>query len=212
MYPLIWKAEGADCLVIGAGHVALRKIKRLLSENARVTVLAPEAVPEIRSLAGSGAIRYLARPFAHGDERGFSFVISTSGDEEIARYLSERAKTDFFLYNAADFPPMGNCHVPASFRRGSLTVSLSTEGKSPAFSKYIKESLERDIPEHYGEWLDRVAALREEAKARLDGSRAREAFWRAAFGREVTALVREGHLEEAEERIRYAMECFRAEP
>lgn len=212
MYPLSWKAEGADCLVIGAGHVALRKIKTLLAAGARVTVLAPEAAEEILALAKSGRISYLARPFARGDEKGFSYVLSTSGDEDIARYLSERAGEDFFLYNAADFPPLGNCHVPASFRRGSLTVSLSTEGKSPAFSKTIKENLEREFPENYGEWLERVAALREEAKARLSSSRARELFWRAALGRETAELVRSGHLEEAEERIRYAMECFRAEP
>jgi len=212
MYPLSWKAERERCLVVGAGHVAFRKIKSLLASGARVTVIAPEAAEEIRVLAADGMISYLARLFARGDESGFSFVVSTSGNRDIAEYLRGEAERRFFLYNAADFPPLGNCCVPASFQRGSLTVALSTEGKSPAFSKYIKESLSREIPENYGEWLDRVAALREEAKARLSDSRARETFWRTALSREVTALAAEEHFEEAEERIRYAMECFRAEP
>lgn len=211
MYPLNWKAEGRPCLVVGAGHVALRKVRGLLEAGARVTVLAPEAVPELRRLAGEGRIRYAAKRFAPGDERGYAFVVSTAGARAAAEYLSRASEEAGFLYNAADFPALGNCAVPARFERGSLTVAVSTEGKSPAFARYIRDWLAEAVPEDFGTWLDRLSALREEAKGKFSTSAERERFWRAAFSSGAMALAASGHLEEAEEYIRNAMGGFGAE-
>ncbi len=211
MYPLNWKAEGRPCLVIGAGHVALRKVRGLLEAKARVTVLAPEADPELRRLAGEGRIRYLAKRFEPGDERGYAFVVSTAGAREAAEYLSRASEEACFLYNAADFPALGNCAIPARFERGSLTVAVSTEGKSPAFARYIRDWLADAVPEDFGAWLDRLSALREEAKGKISTSAERERFWRAAFSSGAMALAASGHLEEAEEYIRNAMGGFGAE-
>lgn len=208
MYPLNWKAEGRLCLVAGAGHVALRKARGLLAAKAEVTVVAPEGVPEFSALAAEGRLRWERTSFLPGMERGADLVVSTTGDVRVARYLSEAAARERFLYNAADFPVLGNCTLPAHFARGSLTVAVSTEGRSPAFSRYIRQWLETEIPENFGEWLDRLAALREEAKETIEGSRAREAFWRAAFSGDVMRRVAEGQLEEAEEYIRHAMGGF----
>lgn len=208
MYPLNWKAEGRPCLVAGAGHVALRKARGLLAAKAEVTVVAPEGVPEFSALAAEGRLRWERTSFLPGMERGADLVVSTTGDVRVARYLSEAAARERFLYNAADFPALGNCTLPAHFERGSLTVAVSTEGKSPAFSRYIRQWLEGEIPDNFGDWLDRLAALREEAKETIEGSRAREAFWRAAFSGDVMRRVAEGQLEEAEEYIRHAMGGF----
>lgn len=208
MYPLNWKAEGRPCLVAGAGHVALRKARGLLAAKAEVTVVAPEGVPEFSALAAEGRLRWERTSFRPGMERGADLVVSTTGDVRVARYLSEAAARERFLYNAADFPALGNCTLPAHFERGGLTVAVSTEGRSPAFSRYIRQWLEAEIPENFGEWLDRLAALREEAKETIEGSRAREAFWRAAFSGDVMRRVAEGQLEEAEEYIRHAMGGF----
>ena len=51
MYPVNLKVEGIPCLVIGGGHIALRKIRKLLKEKALITVLAPEACSEIGDMA-----------------------------------------------------------------------------------------------------------------------------------------------------------------
>lgn len=211
MYSLNWKADGASCLVIGGGHVAVRKVNGLLLAGAHVTVIAPQLDAALLALAGKGQIQYEARPFKDGDEEGFSFVISTSGVLPIAQYLHNAWKRRFFLYNAADFPTLGNCAIPAHFSRGDLTVAISTEGKSPAFSKYIKNWLDGEIPLNYGDWLDRLAKIRTEAKATLSTSRERETFWRAAFGEEAMRAVAEGQLDKAEEIIRHAMGRFGAE-
>lgn len=204
--------DGEPCLVVGGGHVAVRKVRGLLAAGGIVTVIAPEAEAEIYKLSADGHIHYEKRAFAEGDEAGYVFVASTSGRKAIAEYLHSAVKRHFFLYNAADFPPLGNCTLPAKLTRGSLTVALSTEGKSPAFSKYIRNWLDTVIPGNYGEWLDRLADIREEAKHTLKTSKDRETFWRTAFGTDVLAAVSEGNLGEAEEIIRHAMGRFGIKP
>ena len=211
MYPLNWKAEGRSCLDIGAGHVALRKVQGLLSAGACVTVEAPEAEEAILRLAEAGQIRYVSKRFEPGDEIGFALVISTSGSASVAEYLSQAAKEQHWLYNAADFPSLGNCTIPAHFERGSLMVAVSTNGKSPAFAKYVKLWMEGAVPENFGLWLDQLSVLREEAKGKISTSAERERFWRTAFSSEVIALAAAGHLEEAEEYIRNAMGGFGTE-
>ena len=49
-YPVFLDLAGRPALVAGAGKVALRKVKGLLEAGARVTVVAPEALPEFERL------------------------------------------------------------------------------------------------------------------------------------------------------------------
>lgn len=212
MLSLNWKSEGRECLIIGGGHVAVRKTKRLIKAGTSVTVIAAVSEDVIASLAEKGIIEYKNRQFYKGDEDGFDLVISAAGNKEIAEYLQKRAEEKCFLYNAADFPTYGNVHFPACIERKHLTVALSTEGKSPAFSRAVKEWLDREIPENFGEWADCMALLREEAKKRIATPTARELFWRTAFSEEVMAYVSQGNLKQAEELIRHAMDGFGTEP
>ena len=55
LYPLFHKLENRQVVVIGAGSVALRRIRRLLACGARVTVISPEALAEIAELEQSVA-------------------------------------------------------------------------------------------------------------------------------------------------------------
>ncbi|HYQ80229.1 MAG TPA: NAD(P)-dependent oxidoreductase, partial [Anaeromyxobacteraceae bacterium] len=56
MYPVTLALGGRPVLVVGGGEVALRKIEGLLAEGARLTVIAPEAIPAIEALERRGAI------------------------------------------------------------------------------------------------------------------------------------------------------------
>ena len=51
MFPVMLSLGGRRCLVVGGGSVALRKARSLLDEGAAVTVVAPEALPELDELA-----------------------------------------------------------------------------------------------------------------------------------------------------------------
>lgn len=57
-------------------------------------------------------------------------------------------------------------------------VTVSTEGRSPAMAKYVKNWLALEIPDAYGQWLDRMGALRSVLQEGLADAEQREKFWR----------------------------------
>lgn len=211
MYPVNLKMKGLPCLVIGGGHIALRKVKKLVLENAEVTVLAPEISEELMQYFREKRISWKRAAYRAGDTKGFRFVVTACGIREVAESVHEASLDEPFLYNAADFPPLGNCSLPAAFEAGGIHFAISTDGRSPAMAKYVKNWLKGKIPSSFGAWLDRVALLREEMKQEMKESRDREAFWHVVFDDEIMNLVLAGKLDEAEERVRNAVGCFRSE-
>ncbi len=106
---------------------------------------------------------------------------------------------------------MGNCSLPAAFETGGIHFAISTDGRSPAMAKYVKNWLKGRIPPAFGVWLDKAALLREELRNEIADSRDRERFWHMVFDDEIMNLVITGKLDEAEERVRNAVGCFRSE-
>ena len=96
MYPVNIELSGRPCLVIGGGHVALRKIKALLEEKAAVTAVAPEACGEIRDLADGNHISWRQEPYRKGTSGNYFLVITASGNKEIASWVAEEEKEKGF--------------------------------------------------------------------------------------------------------------------
>ncbi len=63
MLPIFLKLAGRRCLLVGAGNVALEKIGSLLKTGLDLTVIAPEARPEIQQLAIEGKLAWYRRCF-----------------------------------------------------------------------------------------------------------------------------------------------------
>ena len=61
------RLTGRRCLVVGGGDVGLEKVEGLLACDGDVTLVAPDAVDELRSLADEGSIRWEQRAFEPGD-------------------------------------------------------------------------------------------------------------------------------------------------
>src|SRR4051794_41388935 len=68
------------CLVIGAGPIGLDKVESLLTADARVTVVAPEAVDEVRELAAEGSLTWHQRRYERGDLEGQLLVFAATSD------------------------------------------------------------------------------------------------------------------------------------
>ena len=159
MYPVNIKMDGRACLVIGGGHVAQRKVCTLLEEKAAVTVIAPEVCSGLEALFREGRISWRRESYEAPMCGGFCMVVTAAGDKEVALSVQKEAERKGFLYNAADFPALGNCHIPARIKKEGLMVTVSTEGRSPAMAKYVKNWLALEIPDAYGQWLDRMGAV-----------------------------------------------------
>src|SRR3712207_5898017 len=154
------KLTGRRCLVVGGGEVGLEKVEGLLACDARVVLVAPDAVPELRELAAEGSIEWLRRGYRRGDlERTFIAIAATDDtDTNIAVFRDADARA--MLVNVVDVPPLCNFILPAIVRTGPLAIAISTAGASPALTKRIK----RQVAEEYGEPYARLAVLLNEVR------------------------------------------------
>lgn len=210
-YPMNVNLEGRRCIVLGGGAVALRKILTLLEAKAEVLLISPDAGEKLKSLALTGKIVWQKQCFHAGElPKGFLFICATN-DEKVNRQAVKEAKEMGMLVNAPAQPELSDFTVPASLRRGRLLLTVSTEQLSPACAKWIRESLEREFPDSFADWLEFLADLRDDMKRQLPHSRERERFWREVLDEDILALVKQGELKQAEVKIRNAVGRYRTE-
>ncbi len=160
MFPVFLELEGRRVLVVGGGKVAAAKLGGLLEAGARVTVVAPEVGPELRR----EGVEVRERPFEPADLDGAWFVVAAA-PAEVNRQVAAAAEERRIFVNAVDDPASGSAYTGGVFRRGGVTVAVSTEGASPALAGLLREGLEAVIPDDIERWVDKARALREQYRA-----------------------------------------------
>jgi precorrin-2 dehydrogenase / sirohydrochlorin ferrochelatase len=154
------RLTGRRCLVVGGGEVGLEKVEGLLACDGRVVLVAPDAVPELVSLAEEGSIEWIRREYRPGDVENTFIAIAATDDTDINIRVFEDAERRAMLVNVVDVPPLCNFILPAIVRTGPLAIAISTAGASPALAKRIKA----EIAEEFGEPYARLAVLLNEAR------------------------------------------------
>jgi precorrin-2 dehydrogenase / sirohydrochlorin ferrochelatase len=132
LYPVFLDIRGKLCVVVGGGRVARRKVKGLLAAGAEVRVVSPKVDSRLAALARDGEIEWLARAYTEGDLDNAFLVFAATDDRRTQELICLHAAAARQLVNVVDDPGRCNFHVPSSFRRGDLTIAVSTSGKSPA--------------------------------------------------------------------------------
>jgi len=207
VYPINLDLTGRQCACVGGGAVAARKVAALVEAGACVTVFSPTLTPALAQLARDGNIIHIAQLYQPGDIGAFFMVICATDDKQINQAAAQEARRNGALVNVVDAPELCDFTVPAKISRGDLLITVSTGGKSPALAKKLRLELESHYGPEYGAYLEWIGILREQMKHCLKTSKERECFWQQTIDEDVLALLRQGKLNEAEEKIKYAIGC-----
>jgi precorrin-2 dehydrogenase / sirohydrochlorin ferrochelatase len=203
LYIACLRLGGRPCLVVGGGEVGLEKVEGLLACSGEVTLVSPDAVPELEALAEEGSIHWERRTFREGDLDGRFLAIAATGDTDVNISVYEGAERRAMLVNVVDVPPLCNFILPAIVRTGPLAIAISTAGASPALAKRMK----REIADEFGEPYARLAVILNDArgwaKATLPTYQDRKRFFEGIVNGEPdpVELVREGREREVLELI-----------
>ncbi|MBI2412236.1 MAG: bifunctional precorrin-2 dehydrogenase/sirohydrochlorin ferrochelatase [Deltaproteobacteria bacterium] len=122
-YPVFLDIKGRQCLVIGGGAVALRKIEGLLSAGAEVTVVSPTASKAVKGLADKGSIELIKRKYQEGDLIGVFLAVSASNDRAVNASVYNEAQKRGVLINTVDDPERCSFIVPSIVDRDPLLSS-----------------------------------------------------------------------------------------
>jgi uroporphyrin-III C-methyltransferase/precorrin-2 dehydrogenase/sirohydrochlorin ferrochelatase len=185
MYPVTLSLMGRPCLVVGGGGVALRKVQGLIAEGAAVTVVAPEIVAALETLAGNGEIALYRRAYHIGEANSYSLVFAATNDFEVNRQVFEDAKAANIWVNVADDPDLCTFHLPARVRRNSLQMAISSEGVAPFATRRFRQLMERRIGEEWGEWIQAASRFRDDVLEMAVSREHRERLFDHFFDRTV---------------------------
>ncbi len=208
LFPIFLSLSGKKCLVVGGGQVAERKIADLLECEANVNVISPTAGDLIRLWSNQGLINWQAREIIYSDlDNIFLAFVATNNmhtNQMVVNWCRERA----IMVNAVDDPPNCDFYVPAVVRRDSLVVAISTEGKSPMFSRKLREQLEEIIGKEYGEFVDFLGEQRECIKQAVTDIKERKKIFEALADSDILDLLKAGERERAKERMEQCMSSW----
>jgi precorrin-2 dehydrogenase / sirohydrochlorin ferrochelatase len=160
VYIACLRLGGRRCVVVGGGDIGLEKVEGLLACGGSVTLIAPDAVPELRELADEGSIAWERRAYEPGDLESTFIVIAATNDTDVNIGIYEDAERRAMLVNVVDVPPLCNFILPAIVRQGSMAIAISTQGASPALAKRMK----REISEQFGPAYAELALILNEVR------------------------------------------------
>ncbi len=133
-YPIELDLAGKRVLVVGLGRVGLRKAEGLLVAGAKVRVVDPS--PESDLILDGAEIHIEAYRREH--LQGMCLVFA-AGPPEINQQVVIDARAMGIWVNSASDPDSGDFRLPAVWRDGPVTLTVSTSGASPALAATLRD-------------------------------------------------------------------------
>ncbi|MBI4777325.1 bifunctional precorrin-2 dehydrogenase/sirohydrochlorin ferrochelatase [Candidatus Desantisbacteria bacterium] len=191
-YPICLDVKNRRCVIVGGGEVSARKITFLLNCEANIVVISPQINEEINVFACEKRIEWIERGYQAGDLKGAFFVIAATDDPDLNKQISQEARDTGILVNVADSEEDSTFILPAVLSRGSLSIAVSTEGKSPALAKKIRNDISGMFGKEYIRFVDLLGSLRQTVKATFDNQSKRSIIWNKLLNSELLELLKKG--------------------
>ena len=206
-YPIFLNLENKACLVVGAGEVGKRKIQSLLDSGAgHVTIIdTREADAEMESILDVDTVDFQCREFVDSDLDGKFLVIACTSSEMVNQHISTLCADRNILCNVVDQPEKCSFIVPATIKRGDLTVAISTAGQSPAMAKRIRRDLQESFGDEYAALLTLMGRLRPLMLGLGQETNNNTAVFRSLVNSDLLAAIKNKNLDAAREILKESL-------
>ena len=204
-YPIFMNLQQQACLVVGAGPVALRKIRLMLSAGANITVIAPEMCEGMQE-EFEGKITYHAREFEERDIHGYRLITAATNFPDVNERVSSLAQANNTPVNVVDQPELCSFITPSIIDRSPVLIAISTGGGAPVLARNLRTKLEAFIPTSYGKLAAAMNHCRDKLKIAVPEERDRRIFWDRIIQSSVAEKFFSGRDSEGEALLHQAIE------
>ena len=132
-------------------------------------------------------------------------VIAATNNRKVNKSIANDCHQYNILVNVVDSPEDSNFIVNAFFRQGDLTLSVSTNGKSPALARKIKDDLKKIYGPEYGILLDILGEVRLLAPKKISSQTMRKNFFQDIIDSDILEMIRAGYIDGARERVKQCL-------
>ncbi|MBJ9493130.1 siroheme synthase CysG [Acinetobacter baumannii] len=211
IFPISLKLQQQRCLIVGGGHIALRKATLLAKAGAIIDVVAPaiedQLLQLIKTTGGEPFIEAFAEKFLSTPYR---LVIAATNDAEVNKTVFDQCEARNLLVNSVDDIPHCRFMVPAIIDRSPLIVSVASNGTSPVLSRQIRTQLETSIPHGMGKLAEFSGKWRNQVKEKISNPDERRIFWENLYASPLKEQVFNDNLDVADSMLEQALQEWKA--
>lgn len=198
-FPVFFNLKGQECLVVGAGDIAARKIELLARAGAKITVIAREIGKVVAAMQISCALTIQQTSFADTDLRHFRLIISATDNIETNKLVAKAAIDQGVPVNVVDNPELSSFIFPAIVDRSPIIIAVSSGGAAPVLARLLRAKIESVIPPAYGRLASLAEKFRDKVKQHINIVPQRRIFWENVFQGNIAEQVFSGNEQNAEQ-------------
>lgn len=139
---------GKNVIVIGGGVEGVRKVKGLLGQNCKITVISERLNSYLEELSQQKKIEIVKMKIKNANVldnyRDIFLVLAATDNKELNRKIVEKGRSMMSFVYAADDPPVSDFSYASIINiEGIMQVAISTFGKSPIMARKLRIKAER---------------------------------------------------------------------
>jgi len=157
--PVNLRINDRRVLVVGGGSVAHRKCEVFAELGIPLRVIA-EVFSEQLPWETINNVERITASYAPEHLEGIFLVVAATDNQRVNARIVEDAHKHGLLCQSVDNPDASDFHLSALLRRDDLTIAFSTNGKSPALARVLRDRAEPHYDESLGKLLEQIAQLR----------------------------------------------------
>ncbi|WP_349431396.1 siroheme synthase CysG [Methylomarinum sp. Ch1-1] len=205
-FPLFLELKDQNCLVVGGGDIAARKIDLLTRAGANITVVAKQMSATVIDMAQQAPISMQQKAFEAADLEDKFLVVSATNNRETNVQVAKLAKERKLLINVVDNPDLCSFIFPSIIDRSPIVAAISSGGASPVLARQLRAKIESMISPAYGQLAQLANKFRSAVKQHIEDPGQRRIFWENVLQGGIAELVFAGRQHEAERQLQTMLE------
>lgn len=145
-FPMFVSLENKKILVVGAGNIAVRRIKSLMEFGPLLRVVAPEINPELEDIiqkeSGSENLRLERRSFEEKDLSDIDYAIIATDNKTLNREIAQLCRERGIPRNVSSDQSLCDFFFPSLVIEDGVTIGINSSGHSPAKTKAVRRQIE----------------------------------------------------------------------
>mgnify|MGYP002860139661 CR=1 FL=1 len=165
-FPLFVNLQHKEVLIIGGGSVAFQEISQFLTFDAKITLLAQEIDQNLQVLIKA----YEARIYYVNEKPSIDSLSNLKCNPTLVIVTENDAKLNAEIYTyyqnknvlVQDISSRSRCDFifPAIIKRGDVVCGISSSGKSPHVSQFLKSLIESSLPQNISDINEHMEEIR----------------------------------------------------
>ena len=206
-FPMFADLQGKPVLLVGGGHVALRKARSLLSAGALLQVVSHQFLDDFVQWQAQGKATLLPGDFQDSQLNDVWLVIAATDDDALNARVHQAAVARKVWINTVDQQDKCEFIFPSIIDRSPIQIAISSGGAAPVLVRRLREQLETLLPQYLGPLARLVGKYRQKVQEKLDNFAERRQFYEKVFNSNVVSLLQREQADDAESALQAQLDA-----